>query len=157
MRWLLAMALMIFALAGPGQAQDQYPALFDVKGVAADDMLNIRAAPDTAAEIVGMFDHNAEGIEVVRLDETGKWALVNYFDTSGWVSLRYLDRLPTTGSVWDIRPASCYGTEPFWGLTLGPDDSFVFETPEGDEPGTVINRTHAADRLDVRAVHSARR
>ncbi|MEO1155590.1 MAG: SH3 domain-containing protein, partial [Pseudomonadota bacterium] len=47
-----------------GAAQG-YPALFDVTGVASDDVLNIRSAPSATAEIIGTLAHNETGVEVV--------------------------------------------------------------------------------------------
>ncbi|MGB3280174.1 MAG: peptide-binding protein, partial [Pseudorhodobacter sp.] len=41
------------------------PALFDVTGVAADDVLNLRAAPDGVAEILGALGPSAKDVEVV--------------------------------------------------------------------------------------------
>ena len=41
--------------------------MFDVTGVAANDVLNIRAAPDASAEIIGTLSPNARDIEVVLL------------------------------------------------------------------------------------------
>lgn len=105
------------------------PALFDVTGVEADDVLNVRTAPDSGAEIIGKLRHDARDIEVVAHDETGRWARVNAAERSGWVATRYLAY--RTG-VWenDGLPESlhCLGTEPFWSLRR-TDERLSLATP----------------------------
>ena len=87
--------LLLFLLAGPAAAtQDQWPALFDVSGVAPDDVLNIRAAPSASAEIIGTLAPDAAGVEVVRPDSRHGWGLVNTGEGSGWASLAFLVRRP---------------------------------------------------------------
>lgn len=118
-----ALVALFILLAGP-VAADRWPLLFDVTGVAADDVLNIRAEPDAGAPIVGTFAHDAKGIEVV-LQEDG-WGLVNAGEGPGWTSLRYL----AAHDLGDARLAprlSCGGTEPFWGLDLRPGETAQFD------------------------------
>lgn len=109
------------------------PALFDVTGVRADDVLNIRAAPSASAPIIGALAPNSHDIEVVAHDASGRWAQVNTDGESGWVALRYL---AYQVGVWDdgrLPPTlQCRGTEPFW--SLAPEGGrLVLATPEGDE------------------------
>lgn len=114
MRWLAAI---LCCLAGPVSAtQDQWPALFDVSGVAADDVLNIRESATASAPIIGTLAPDAEGIEVIRPNDRETWGLINLGERSGWVSLAFLRRQPGQwlGAFPEI--ASCYGTEPFWNL-----------------------------------------
>lgn len=126
---LFALALLC---AGSATATQEYvlPTLFDVTGVEAGDVLNIRAAPSTGAEIIGALDHDARDVEVVAHDRTGRWGQVNTAERSGWVALRYLAY--RTG-VWEggSLPSTlrCLGTEPFWSLRP-KDDAVVFSTPE---------------------------
>lgn len=114
---LLAVLLCLWAL--PALAtQEAWPALHDVSGVAADDVLNIRQAPDASAAIIGSLKPDAENIEVIRPDDHHSWGLVNTGDGSGWVSLSYLTRQP---GQWDgaMPPvARCSGTEPFWSFDV---------------------------------------
>lgn len=95
---------------------DGWPAMHDVAHVTADDVLNIRSAPDARADIIGTFAHDATDIEIIRPDETYEWGLVNIREGRGWVSLRYMDRHP--GQSDGVYPefAFCAGTEPFWSL-----------------------------------------
>ncbi len=121
-----------FIAAAPALATQEYilPTLFDVTGVAQDDRLNIRAAPNAGADILGTLAPDAQGIEVVGNDASGRWARVNTGEQSGWVAMRYLmyrvdvwqdDALPPT-----LR---CFGTEPFW--SLAPEsDTLVMQTPQ---------------------------
>lgn len=106
--------LCICLSAQVAQAQP-LPQLYDVSGVAAGDVLNIRAAPSADAVIVGALAPDARGIEVVAQDPAGRWGQVNSGDGAGWVALRFMaargvvidaDNLPV-----GLR---CFGTEPFW-------------------------------------------
>jgi uncharacterized membrane protein len=126
-RAIPALVLLLFALPALA-AEEGWPALFDVAGVAADDVLNIRAEPSAAAEIVGALAHDATEVEVVEADAGQAWGRVNTAEGSGWASLAYLARRP--GQPYDAFPAitSCYGTEPFWSLrTAGA--TLTFEWP----------------------------
>lgn len=94
--------------------------MFRVTGVAAGDMLNMRAAPDAGAEKVGALPPGAAGIEVVELGSGGRWGRINMAEGSGWVAMRYMAH--AGGPDWHRleAPLSCYGTEPFWRLTIAP-------------------------------------
>ncbi|WP_179381062.1 SH3 domain-containing protein [Jannaschia marina] len=123
----LALLLLLFAL--PATAQEaRLPALFSVTGVAADDVLNVRAAPGTAGEIIGTLAPDATDVEVVALDAGGRWGQVNLGEIAGWAAMRFLDRQP--GHDWGDVPAIrvCYGAEPFWSLDLRPA-RLGFSTP----------------------------
>ena len=129
-------ACLVLLLLWPGvaSATQEYilPTLFDVTGVRADDVLNIRAAPSAEAPIIGAFAPDARDIEVVAHDTSGRWAQVNTDGESGWVALRYL---AYQVGVWDdgrLPPTlQCLGTEPFW--SLAPEGRrLVLATPEGD-------------------------
>lgn len=136
----LLLVLFLFA-AAPAWATQEFilPTLFDVTGVAAEDVLNIRAAPDAGAAIVGTLRPNARDIEVVRYDDTGRWARINAGESSGWAALRFL-RYQV--DVWDpetLPPTlHCRGNEPFWSLQMRGDD-LVFATP--DEPESALRIT----------------
>lgn len=131
LRTTLALTL---ALAGPAAATQEYilPTLFDVAGVAAGDVLNIRAEPNAQATIIGTLAPDARRIEVV--EERRGWGRVNTAEASGWVSMRYL---AYRTDVWQpgALPAGfrCLGTEPFWDATPEAGD-LVLRSPE-DQAG----------------------
>lgn len=131
MRPALAFALAAF-LASPALATPEYvlPTLFDVTGVAADDVLNIRERPDAGAPIIGRLAPDATRVEVVG--ERSGWMQVNTGERSGWVNGRYL---AYRVDVWEAgrlpEGLRCLGTEPFWSLTPEGGD-LVLATPEGD-------------------------
>ncbi|MGI9389473.1 MAG: SH3 domain-containing protein [Boseongicola sp.] len=113
-----ALCISVFLYAAPVWATvDGWPALYDVIGVAADDVLNVRAAPNARADIIGTLDHDATAIEVIQPDEDFEWGLVNVGEQTGWASLRFL--VPRPGQWHGTYPdfAWCGGTEPFWSLT----------------------------------------
>lgn len=125
----LALALAL----GTGALQaETYPALHAVMGVAKGDVLNIRSAPDAGADIVGTLAPDLMGIEVLAVSDG--WARVNAGEGTGYASLKFLER--EEGGDWFAfeRPLACFGTEPFWSLTLDPDArTAAFTTSEMTE------------------------
>ncbi|MEM8813794.1 MAG: SH3 domain-containing protein [Pseudomonadota bacterium] len=89
-----------------------------VVGVAANDVLNIRAEPTAASRIVGSFQPGAIPVEVI--ERRGGWGRVISGEGTGWVSMRYLGEagIPTIGSSRTNVATVCVGTEPFWDLTF---------------------------------------
>lgn len=129
---MIRILLTLFILALPAQAQD-FPALYAVTGVAADDVLNIRSRPDAGAPIIGVLAPDSTGVEV--LGRSGNWALVSAGEGMGYASLRFLSREP--GPSWAAleAPLTCIGTEPFWTLEIDPAaGSTRFSTPEAPDP-----------------------
>lgn len=95
------------------------PAAFMVKGVAADDVLNIRAEPSAGAAVLGQIGPQALNVEVIEISADGKWGKVAAGgEGNGWVSLAYLERQPVLDPALAPRPMTCLGTEPFWSLGL---------------------------------------
>lgn len=148
----LLRAVLFLVLASAAQAEP-FPALYDVTGVAADDVLNVRSEPDPAASRLGALAPGATGIEVVRLSPEGGWGLVNAGEEAGWVSMRYLSRQP--GQDWGTLPGilRCGGTEPFWNFDIPENGAAAFSTPEGTETYFLVTRVgsgfHPADLAAV--------
>ncbi|MBM2575613.1 hypothetical protein JQC91_04780 [Jannaschia sp. Os4] len=117
MRTLL---LLLALLASPALAtQDGWPALHDVTGVAAGDVLNVRAGPGASHPVIAEFAPDATGIEVIGpAAADDRWGIVNVGEQAGYVSLRYLRRHPDSylGAV--VPLTRCFGAEPFWDVTL---------------------------------------
>lgn len=102
-------------------AQGFVPALHEVMGVAANDVLNIRQGPSAKTPIVGAYAFNRRDIEVIAIHPDGRWAQVGVPEGNGWVALRFLR--PTAA----VQPATlamqCFGTEPFWSLAIDAPDA----------------------------------
>ncbi len=120
------------AWAGAAGAQS-FPALHDVAGVAAGDVLNLRAEADAGAAQIGSLPPDAKGVEVVALSQDGKWGRVNLGEASGWAAMRYLVRAP--GPDWDSLavPMTCSGTEPFWSLDYAPERRNMMFSQMGED------------------------
>ncbi len=147
MRYLLAF-LLALALPAMSAAQTGWPALYDVAGVASDDVLNVRAGPGAGFDKLGSLPHDAEGIEVVDVDDGVRWGRINLDERSGWVSLAYLRRLPGQGDRAFPAVARCYGTEPFWDLERD-GDSVTFRLLVDVIAGPVaVQQTRSTGRLD---------
>ena len=145
-RTLIALLVM---LAAPASAtQDRWPALFDVAGVAANDVLNIRTAPDPDAEQIGALPPDARGIEVVAANPRQTWGQVNVDGRTGWVSLHYLRRQPGQWLGATIDTVRCFGTEPFWSMTRR-GDAVSWSKPEDKPEGTVQTELASLARRDV--------
>lgn len=104
-----------FAVQGATAQTVDFPALHSVENVAQDDWLNVRAAPNAQADIIGEFGASETDIEVTGLDDSGEWGRVNAGETAGWAAMRFLSR--QDGQVFP-EPKRCFGTEPFWSLTF---------------------------------------
>ena len=129
---MIRFLLLFLALALPLRAEE-FPALHAVTGVAADDVLNIRARPDAGSPIIGTLAPDAAGVEVVGT--SGKWARVNTGEGSGYAALRFLVREP--GPAWNalLSLLVCFGTEPFWSLEIDPQAGTTrYLTPEDQAP-----------------------
>jgi hypothetical protein len=108
----LVLAASILAL-GPGSASAEAdgPDFYAVTGVAADDVLNIRAEPHADAELIGKippdgtcvrnlgckggltlleFTELTEDQKAKRLEENPRWCRIEYQGVAGWVAGRYL-------------------------------------------------------------------
>lgn len=129
---MIRLSLLLMALALPLRAEI-YPALHDVTGVAADDVLNIRASASAEAPVIGTLAPDATGVEVVAVQDG--WAVVNTGEGSGFAAMRFLTRTDTPD--WNAlqTPLTCLGTEPFWSLQIDPDAGLTsYRSPELPEP-----------------------
>lgn len=142
MRILVLIWLVSLTVAAPVFAQGDYPALYDVTGVTAGDVLNIRSGPSATAPVIGMFQPNETGIEVIATDPGGSWGQVNTGEMAGWTSLRYLNRQDGNPDYAFAQNLQCFGTEPFWSLDLmqgqGATLAFLGE-PDQSLPAGLLN------------------
>ncbi|MGB3553158.1 MAG: SH3 domain-containing protein [Jannaschia sp.] len=144
--WIGAVALSLAAL--PALAtQDAWPALFDVRDVTADDVLNIRAGPSVRFPVIGTLRPDRADVEVIAPNDRETWGRINTGEGVGWVSLRYLARQPGQWQGAFPEISSCFGTEPFWTLSLTGDDAHL-ATPDSEAAGTVSARLGSAARRD---------
>lgn len=133
MKWIaLVVCLMLPSLAA---AQD-LPALFNVTGVASDDVLNVRAGPGASNPIIGALAHDQRGVEIVERSANG-WGLTNIGEGAGWVSMRYLARA-AQDPWWSLaQPMICSGTEPFWDMSIRFDRADLRTMASGDKQFTL--------------------
>ena len=171
---MIRLIVLLLLWAG-GAAAQPLPALYDVTGVAADDVLNVRAGPDAGSEIIGTLAPGATGVEVI--EEADGWGRVNAGERSGWASLTYLARRP--GQEAGDLPARlrCAGTEPFWSLVTTGEEVILDEMAtnrtrswpqsstltaegryephaipgEGDAPDVIVSRGACTDGMSDRA------
>ncbi len=125
--------LLVCVALWPGTVLAQgLPALFNVTGVDENDVLNLREGPGTDYEVIARLPSDSTGLEVVDVDRTGKWGLVNVGDRAGWVAMRYLARGPGQPEEGLPQSLHCFGTEPFWDFRLESDRTAMLTRPEGE-------------------------
>ncbi|MCB1475197.1 MAG: SH3 domain-containing protein [Rhodobiaceae bacterium] len=133
----LALASLSILVASMARAQTDEtlfiaPQYYEVSGVAAGDVLNIRAEPDPHSAIVGTLAPGAGPVEIIATTQTATpWGKVIAGDGSGWVSMSYLAQIDPESVPGTPLPTStvCTGTEPFWSLTF-TDKTMSFEAPD---------------------------
>jgi uncharacterized membrane protein len=125
--------LVILFLSQPVAADDlplPAPALYDVSGVNAGDVLNVRTLPNADSDIIGELPPGAVSVEVVAWSRKSEWALVNAGDTAGWVSARFLEPSQANSGAWGLPEGfRCFGTEPFW-MIAPTAEGFEMTTPD---------------------------
>ena len=137
MRPLPTLLMLLLGAATPaGAAEDFLPGLFGVTGVATGDVLNVRAAPDGAAAIVGSFAPDRQGIEVIARDPSGHWGEVGLPEGAGWVAMRYLAPEPWPAGA-PPDGMACVGTEPFWRIAFA-DGTARYSAPGVDWPAVPV-------------------
>ena len=140
MRWLCLLALW------PGVTLADWPALYDVTRVSVNDTLNVRSFPDAHSEILGELSPNAQDIEVIDVNEDGRWGLINIGERAGWVSLAFLQKQNRPEG---LLPLECYGTEPFWFLSLEQAETVFFKNMDETETSfDVLASRYSANRTD---------
>ncbi len=98
--------------------------LFQVTGVAQNDVLNIRAEPNPTAEKIGSLPYNAISVKAVgeiRATGSSQWRQIQVDDQTGWVNINFLtpQKPPLTEDpVFFSEPLNCSGTEPFWAFQV---------------------------------------
>lgn len=130
MRGFLAILVTLWTAVSAMAQDGSLPALHRVTGVAADDVLNVRAGPAADTEIVGTLAPGSTGFEVIRTE--GGWGLVNAGERAGWAALRFLEAEPG-GTLAEAGALGCFGTEPFWNLRIAPGATAVLTSPENME------------------------
>lgn len=137
--------VILMCLAGAASAQD-YPALYNVTGIADDNELKMRTRPTEEGSVIGSLAFDSKGVEVI--EEVKGWGRVNHDGLSGWVPLEPMERQEDTN-----MPAGkhfkCFGTEPVWGATVTQGETLMFTRPEDNdkaftvgELATTITREH---------------
>ena len=143
--------LLLLALFPSLAAAD--PTYHRVTGVAADDTLNVRAAPSASSADIGDLAHDQTGIEVSALDASGKWAQIVWQEGNGWIATRFLatDAVASVGGTGVPDGLFCGGTEPFWGLDL-TQTTARFYNLGGDTEMAVTGAAVAEGRMSSPAV-----
>jgi len=111
----IAILTLLFTVSAANAQYMLLPKVFAVTGVASNDTLNVRQAPDAGAADIGDL-HPDQRVEVIARNEDKKWGQIIWGETNGWVSMRYLTPAPLSELAPSGLPLgiACTGTEPFW-------------------------------------------
>lgn len=131
-RLLAAMILSVVTSAAHAQVNVDrvLPALFDVSGVAGNDVLNVRSGPGAGFEVIGALDPHAKGVEVVATNEAHSWGMIAFQGQTGWVAMRFMRVQDAQDAEAFPRRISCSGTEPFWSIAFQPGNLVVLDRPD---------------------------
>ncbi|MFN4154427.1 MAG: COG3650 family protein [Paracoccaceae bacterium] len=143
-------AIFLIAIWPTLASAQSFPAAYSVTGVAANDVLNIRAEPSAKAGIMGEIGPYGLNIEVLELSSDGKWGKVGMPEGGGWVSMAYLDPIEPEDPHLVPRPLSCFGTEPFWSVSLYPRGAEYNSPDTGAVPMTVLHEAVASQGFLIR-------
>lgn len=125
-----ALALICAIFLSTSAMAQPLPQLYDVTGVAAGDVLNIRASDSASAEIIGTLPRDAQAVEVVAINDAGNWGQVNTAERAGWVNLTYLAARGVHIDHYNLPDGLfCMGTEPFWSAQ-NTGGQLHFDTPD---------------------------
>ena len=91
------------------------PAMFTVTGLAVDDTLNVRSAPNMTGDIIATLPQGTP-VEVTAFSQNNRWARINVSERTGWIARQFLST-PARAS-WPPETLTCHGTEPFWSLNF---------------------------------------
>lgn len=146
------------------------PGYYRVTGVAADDTLNVRAAPDAGSEDIGDLAHDQTAVEVIDTDDSGDWGRIGWEESHGWVAMRFLaaEELPRIGDSRLPAGLLCSGTEPFWSIRYTGDTALysdfngngatlplTTQLTAAGRPGFPVLLRHAASSVTATAVMRA--
>ena len=131
-------AIGVLAMCAGTLAAQTLPASFSVRDVPTNDVLNVRAAPSATAAQLGKIGPFALNVEVIELSQDGTWGKVAIPAGNGWVNMRYLEATPVDDPYLVPRPLSCFGTEPFWNISLYPRGAEYNSPDTGAVPMTVV-------------------
>jgi hypothetical protein len=152
----LAMLLLAMSLLAANGAAAQHK----VTGVAANDVLNIRTAPDADAAIVGRIPPNGRGIRVIG-GGNRFWVKVAYGGKTGFVNRRFIrpDAVAAAAAKRAVSPPKiASASDPLDEAYAGPPASVAVEpsalpppAPVSAQPKTSPPRSPGAPKKDARA------
>ncbi|MCP3972302.1 MAG: hypothetical protein GY717_18660 [Rhodobacteraceae bacterium] len=133
----------------PALAQAE-PKTYRVVGVAAGDTLNVREAPAASSADIGDLPPGTGGVEIIGTDPSGKWGLIVWQESNGWVSMRFLAPDPVQRVAGTALSAGllCGGTEPFWSLRLA-SGSAAYSNLDGLHFAMSLQGARVADGRDI--------
>ena len=148
---ILLLGFIFFALYGIALDAQTLPTLYEVEGVPSGEFLNVREGPSVSTDIVEVAS-NGYVVEVLRTQDG--WGLVGAGEISGWVSMYFLTAVPRLEHEPQL-PVFCFGTEPFWSITID-QGSARYSTPEiSTRPMTVEGSAPATNGFSFQLSEAA--
>lgn len=131
-RFLFAIALCVSASGANAQVDVDriLPALFDVAGVASNDVLNVRTGPGGFFEVIGALPPHEKSVEIVATNDDHSWGMIAFQGQTGWVSMAFMKVQDGQDAEAFPRRIACTGTEPFWSIAFQPGNLVVLDRPD---------------------------
>ncbi len=141
-----SVALLLIALAAQAQI---LPEVYTVTNVAANDTLNVRAQPSGQSADIGDIYPSGQ-VEVIALNDDGKWGKIIWQEANGWVAMRFLRPTPLPTMPDSAMPLQlvCSGTEPFWSATFWTNRNLEFKDYAAASPAPTFQRIGQAATAD---------
>ncbi len=146
MKALISLIISLFVTTAAWAEAPYLPALYDVSGVAAGDVLNLRAGPGVKHPVVGRYARNQRRISVLQLSDDSNWGLVAHGEGRAWVAMHSLMLQPRQVAGQLPEPLFCGGTEPGWDLSLDQGRA-VFSDYDGKGPELRLRWQGVADGM----------
>lgn len=117
--WMILLILFSFQSVAVANSASGY----SVRGVAADDYLNVREDPSVRSPIVTKIPHDAKSVRHLGdVERIGRqvWWRIKWQGKQGWVNKRYLvaNQVASKPAAEKRAVLQCGGNEPFWGIKI---------------------------------------
>ena len=171
---LLALSLLSVSVApDDAYAQSSPETLYDVTGISAGSVLNVRNGPGTSHTVVATLPPGVTGLRLVECQGSGGWCRIDDGQgIDGWVAARFLEgapTLPAEPAAPSIAPwQSMFSTEVSYRVTgigansslnmragPGTGQSVIARLPSGRSGLTILDCTDAGDWCKVSIGSSA--
>lgn len=125
MQWLKTISLIVLSVLTTSASAATPFKLYQVNLTNPKDTLNLRAKPNTTADIILKIPNKTSILVTGVEKQVGNtlWAQVHWYNFNSWVNKKYLKPSTALNNLKSVVPKSlptfkCVGTEPFWNFNI---------------------------------------